>query len=1141
MRRNEFVTTAAAVALIAGLVSAVSARTAEAAPTTNAQATGAALPSVYPTPQSMHARGNAIPLGNRVGVVSGADSDPSAVSAVRTLLTADGVGTVDQVSDLNTLRPGELAVVVGGSAARSAVAALGTTDASGLRAEGYVLVDGRIGSRPTVALDGHDATGTFYAAQTLRQIVSARHEKYFIAGVEVRDWPDMPVRGVIEGFYGTPWSQQNRLAQLDFYGAHKMNTYVYSPKDDPYLRAQWRDPYPPAQLAQIKELVDRAVANHVEFTYALSPGLSVCYSSPDDEQALIAKFQSLWDIGVRTFSIPLDDISYTNWNCAADQAKWETGGGAAGAAQSYLLNEVQRDFIDTHPGASPLEMVPTEYSDTAASPYKNAIKADLDPAVVVGWTGVGVIATTITKEQAAAAKDVFGHEILLWDNYPVNDYVTDRLLLGPYVGRESGLPLYGITANPMIQPEASKIALFNVADYTWNDSGYDPQTSWQASLRELAGPDAQAQQALAAFADLEHYSQLDPVQAPVLEAKFDAFWSAWERGDAGAVNSLDAYLRVIADLPTTLAQRMHDQEFVTEAQPWLSSAGTWGDAARAALKMLVDERNGDGVAALDDRRNAENLESKARSYTYAGLNGTVNVTVGDGVLDTFIATALGENDRWLGLTGRHVTATTSMPAYQTNAAANMIDGDDSTFFWSSRPPSPGDYVGVDLGAVEPVTSVSIHMSKPSSPDDYIHSGVLEYSADGTHWTGVNTYINTPDVEATLPAGAEARYVRLRDTGNQDYWVVVREFTVSGPPNDAPVVSGTPAGSTAHPLAAAADGNVDTSYVAASAPAAGDALTVTLPSARPLDRVAIAGTGRADVQVRSGGQWQSVGSLGTGGYVELGANSVTADAIRLVWVAGSVAPHIDEIVPWYADAPAAGLFTTPSSTETSVGAAATVSVGLSATQPREVTGTLTVTAPTGVGASPSRTSVRLDRGAQRSVTITLTGHAVGTYHVPVTFTPDHGAAVTKTVDVVVHPAVSGTNVALASQGAVATASSTEEGLPQFTPDHAIDGDLSTRWSSDHSDDQWLQVRFASPEHLGKLVLHWESAHATQYRIETSSDGSSWATAADVTGSLGGSETVWIDQAKVSYLRMQGVSRATQYGYSLYELQAYPITS
>ena len=491
-----------------------------------------ALPAVYPVPQSMTAHGPSVPLGNAVGLVTGPAGDADAIAEVRTVLSGAGVRTIDQVTDPTSLRPGETAVLVGGAdedpPAAAALTALGVTDATGLAAEGYVLADGIAAGRPVIVLDGHDATGTYYAAQTLRQLVVNRS----VPGVRVRDWPAMPIRGVIEGFYGNPWSDAQRLDQFAFYGAHKMDTYVYSPKNDPYLRDQWRDPYPADQLAALKALVDGANANHVTFTYALSPGLSVCYSSAADEQALVAKFQSLWDIGVRSFAIPLDDISYTTWNCTADATKFGTGGAAAGAAQSYLLNEVQKDFIATHAGAARLEMVPTEYSDVAASPYKDTIKAQLDAAVVVEWTGVGVIAPVITPAQAAAAKAVYGHDILAWDNYPVNDYVTNRLLLGPLVGRSPGLAgsLVGITANPMIEPDASKIALFTVADFTWNDTAYNPTASWQAGLREFAGPNPRIQASVDAFADLEHYSELDPTQAPVLAKKLASFWSAWESG-----------------------------------------------------------------------------------------------------------------------------------------------------------------------------------------------------------------------------------------------------------------------------------------------------------------------------------------------------------------------------------------------------------------------------------------------------------------------------------------------------------------------------------------------------------------------------------------------------------------------------------
>ncbi|HEY2671820.1 MAG TPA: discoidin domain-containing protein, partial [Rugosimonospora sp.] len=106
------------------------------------------------------------------------------------------------------------------------------------------------------------------------------------------------------------------------------------------------------------------------------------------------------------------------------------------------------------------------------------------------------------------------------------------------------------------------------------------------------------------------------------------------------------------------------------------------------------------------------------------------------------------------------------------------------------------------------------------------------------------------------------------------------------------------------------------------------------------------------------------------------------------------------------------------------------------------------------------------------------------------------------------------------------------------DHAIDGDATTRWSSGYTDGEWLQVRFAAAQHLGKVVVSWETAHATAYNLEVSADGTTWTTAVAVTGSSGGTETFWLDQPDVAYLRVQGVGRATAFGYSIYELQAYP---
>lgn len=1125
--------------------SAVTAPPAVAAPSASTAATNRPqpsrtpkLPAVYPVPQSMKAHGGPATLGVAVALVATADADQSAVDAVNASLSAAGVTSIDKVATLDAAPGKEPAVVVGGDATATA---LGVTDASALAAEGYVLATGKIKGRTVIALDGHDATGTYYAAQTFRQLLTGSGKKLAVPGVQIRDWPALPIRGVIEGFYGTPWSHAARLSQLDFYGAHKMDTYVYSPKDDPYLRAQWRDPYPADQLAQLKELVTRATADHVNFTYAVSPGLSVCYSSAADEQALVAKFQSLWDIGVRDFAIPLDDISYTTWNCDADKTKFGTGGAAAGAAQSYLLNAVQRDFIATHAGVARLQMVPTEYSDTAGSVYKTAIKAQLDPAIIVEWTGVGVIAPVITRAQAAAAKSVFGHDILLWDNYPVNDYVTGRLLLGPYVGRDAGLgtSLVGNTANPMIQPEASKIALFSVADYSWNDTAFDPQTSWQASITELSGGDRQARAALAAFADLEHYSRIDTVQAPVLAAKTATFWQQWEAGSPSAAYAMDRYLSIIATIPTTLAARMNDPAFIADAQPWLAAAGDWGKAARAALQMLRDERLGHGALAVAERATVNALVTQAKSHNYVGLGGAaVPVSVGDGVIDTFVTSALAENDRWLGLAGRHVTGLTSMSTYQTNTVDKMVDGDDSTYYWTAAPPAIGDYIGVDLGGVQRVSSVAIHMGKPGSPNDFLSVGVVEYSVDGVSWTTAATTVHSAEVQVNFPAGAQARFVRLRSTASQTNWVVVREFTVTGPDSQTLTVSGTPGAATGSSLAAAADGSPDSVYRAASAPAAGDALVVALPTAKALQKVAVLGTGSAAVQIGSGNNWTTIGSLAKG-YTELPAHGQTVDRIRLLWAAGSAAPQIAEVIPWYADTPAVDLVLPSAAVEVTAGMSAAVPIVIAARRPSDTTVRVTAKEPRGVTVRPAGSSLAVLRGGQPTLTLTITGRTRGSYQVPITVTPRSGGAVTGMLAVNVHPAVSDTNVAAAAAGATATASSVEQNLPQFTADHAIDGDLTTRWSSGYHDNDALTVKLAAPQHLGKVVLYWETAHATDYLIQTSADGASWTTAATVSGSQGGIETEWIDQTGVRYLRMQGVHRSSTFGYSLFELQAYPV--
>ncbi|MGW1895060.1 beta-N-acetylglucosaminidase domain-containing protein [Streptomyces sp. NPDC002004] len=848
-----------------------------------------APPAITPAPRSEQARDGSVTVTPTVTLVAGPHTDASALDVTEGALRSAGAARIVRGE---APRDGRLTVYVGGSdetpQSAGALGALGLDGPGQLPSGGYVL---GVGDH-RIVLSGVDTAGTYYAAQSLRQVLPHRAGPGAqVRGLAVRDWPATPVRGVIEGFYGTPWSHRARLDQLDFYGEHKMNIYVYSPKDDPYLREKWRDPYPAAQLSRIKELVDRARARHVEFTYALSPGLSVCYSSDAEVKALVDKFQSIWDIGVRSFAVPLDDISYTHWNCPEDQAKWGTGGGAAGAAQAHLLNRVNQEFIAAHPGAQPLQMVPTEYYDVTPSVYKKALADQLDKDVLVEWTGIGVIAPTMTVAQADQARTVFGHPILTWDNYPVNDYVPNRLLLGPFTGREPGLAehLAGITANPMIQPYASKLALFTVADYTWNDRAYDPRTSWSAALDELAGGDRRAASALRTFADASYGSRLNPQQAPELSAAFARFW---EDGDAGR---LDRTLEEFGAAPGVLRDRLPDRGFLDDAAPWLDAATAWAAADRTALRMVRAARDGDGATAWALRGRLPGLVQKAKSFQTTKPDGTeVPVLVGDGVLDGFVDDALAEHDRLLGVPGR-AKATSSLGTYQDNAVGRMTDGDDATYYWSNEAPGAGDAVTLDLRSARDLGRVTLAMGKPGSPDDYLHDGVLEYSSDGTTWHRLAEFSGRPEVTATAPDGVRARYVRARATKAQDYWLVVREFRAGAA--GASVTGGPPA-APGSSLAAAADGDPDSAYRAQRAPESGESLTVALGGSVPLASLTVlqpeGRAVRATVQIRTADGWRGVGEV-SHPYDRLRV-AASADAVRLLWHSGAGAPQISEIVP-----------------------------------------------------------------------------------------------------------------------------------------------------------------------------------------------------------------------------------------------------
>ena len=611
------------------------------------------VPTVSPTPQHITSLGAAVPVTSRVRLVVDDTTDAPSLRALTALLRAHGVTRIDRVAPGDRSGGKGLLTILLGASTRPDIkaAAAGTTVPT--HSEGYALRTTRSGPHKTVVIAGVDGSGQFYGVQTLRQLFVGSKSHPQIASVSVSDFPSMPLRGTIEGFYGPPWSPSARLDHMDFLGQVKANTYVYTPKNDPYLRDEWRTPYPSDKLAQLKKLVSEATANHVHFTYAVSPGLSICYSSASDRSALEAKFQSMYDLGVRSFSIPLDDISYTQWNCAADRTAYGAPSQESAAkAQVSLLNDIQTNWIDKHAGAQPLQMVPTEYGDLTDTSYKQTIRSTLDPDVVVMWTGTAVVPPSVTNAQADAVSKLFGRKVFLWDNYPVNDFgnTSGRLLLAPYDKREAGLSdhLTGIVANPMNEAYASDVAVFGTADFTWNDTAYDATKDWKQAMSYLAGGHPAATAALEVFGDLEHMAPTFGAtpwqpQAPELARRVKAFWTALDGGHpAAAIAALRAYAVRIERAPATIRDGGVLPGFVDDADPWLTATGLWGKAMVIQLDALSARLKGDAEKAKTLTAQSQSLQTQAAAVKVPeGRNnwGSVPVKVGDGVLDTFLAAA----------------------------------------------------------------------------------------------------------------------------------------------------------------------------------------------------------------------------------------------------------------------------------------------------------------------------------------------------------------------------------------------------------------------------------------------------------------------------------------------------------------------
>lgn len=441
------------------------------------------------------------------------------------------------------------------------------------KAEGYYL---KI-EKDRIVIAGADERGAYYGVQTLAQLLTL--SKLPLA--EITDYPDIPYRGVVEGFYGTPWSQEARMRQLDFYGRNKMNVYIYGPKDDPYHSTpNWRKPYPPQEAEQIKLLVDKAKKNNVIFYWAIHPGQDIRWNE-DDRSLLLQKFESMYQLGVRGFAVFFDDIS---------------GEGTKADRQAELLNYIDDHFVKVKKDVAPLIMCPTEYNKSWANVkggYLTTLGEKLNKGIEIMWTGNRVIAT-IDKPTLEFINPLLKRKAYIWWNFPVSDYVRDHLLLGPVYGNGLDIKndMTAFVSNPMEHAEASKISLYSIADYTWNMDSYNSDISWKHAIKDLMPLHAEYLETFAAHnSDLgknghgfrrDESIAIQPALATLLKN-----YRENEKIDESAYRQVAEECRkIITSADMLLASGNENRPLINEIKPWLAQFKLVGEYGQEVLDMM---------------------------------------------------------------------------------------------------------------------------------------------------------------------------------------------------------------------------------------------------------------------------------------------------------------------------------------------------------------------------------------------------------------------------------------------------------------------------------------------------------------------------------------------------------------------------
>ena len=285
--------------------------------------------------------------------------------------------------------------------------------------------------------------------------------------------------GVIEGFFGRPWSWESRLSGADFLRDSGFRLYIYAPKSESFLRGRWREPIPPETQHHLSELSARHRQNGIAFGIGLTPFEIYLNYDMSAQASLRAKVLQINQIGVDTLCILFDDMRGDVDGLAEVQARVISDICNCSSATSFIVCPTYYSYD---------QRLAREFGSPPKD-YLRDLGRIVDPRIDFFWTGEKIISDGYSASHLADVAADIGRKPFIWDNSIANDARTrtNFLFFDPAAGGWN-LPadrVAGVAINPMNQPYLSRIALRGFRNVFTKGPG---QSFLPAICRELCGP-----------------------------------------------------------------------------------------------------------------------------------------------------------------------------------------------------------------------------------------------------------------------------------------------------------------------------------------------------------------------------------------------------------------------------------------------------------------------------------------------------------------------------------------------------------------------------------------------------------------------------------------------------------------------------